>query len=302
LDEEYLIVSSIGEGKMSRVYYAEHLTLLQPVPLKVLKPAFSRSTFVRDQLRKEARFLARLHSPHTVRVHDASCQNSDFAYIAMDYVPGGNLFDYLSRKLPISVPVAIEIVLQVWENPLRLDEENPEVTSILAGIVARCIRVPPEDRFASAAELMVAPPRLSTSTSREGSRLAWVDPVRISAHTALSTAPLSTGPLEGTPAKVLRASKEARLGAVPHSTEVEETSDAASISSKVSGQAASPDHALEMESIEKPAKDDKVEVPQDANDARTRTESGSTSSREPDLKTSEFPEHPVRGAAPVALE
>lgn len=98
---------------MSSVYYAEHLTLLQPVALKVLKQDFARSDLVRERLCKEARFLARLRSPHTVRVLDACTRKSECAYIAMEYVPGRSLSEYVSDNPNLDPSLVLEIALQI---------------------------------------------------------------------------------------------------------------------------------------------------------------------------------------------
>jgi predicted Ser/Thr protein kinase len=89
---EYRIVGVLGRGGMGVVYEAEDTALGISVALKMIDPGFARdASFVR-RFRAEARAMARLPSPHIVRVM-AMRQTEEGVFIVMEYVDGGTLHD-----------------------------------------------------------------------------------------------------------------------------------------------------------------------------------------------------------------
>ena len=87
---EYHIRRVLGRGGMGVVYEAEDTALGIPVALKSISAAFARdATFVR-RFRTEARAMARVASPHIVRVM-ALRETEHGLFIVMEYVDGGDL-------------------------------------------------------------------------------------------------------------------------------------------------------------------------------------------------------------------
>ena len=87
---EYHVRRVLGRGGMGVVYEAEDTALGIPVALKSISAAFARdATFVR-RFRTEARAMARVASPHIVRVM-ALRETEHGLFIVMEYVDGGDL-------------------------------------------------------------------------------------------------------------------------------------------------------------------------------------------------------------------
>lgn len=93
---EYRITGILGRGGMGVVYAADDTALGIPVALKMIDPALARdASFVR-RFQAEARAMARLPSPHIVRVM-AMRQTEVGVFIVMEYVDGGTLHDRMQH-------------------------------------------------------------------------------------------------------------------------------------------------------------------------------------------------------------
>lgn len=92
---EYRITGVLGRGGMGIVYAADDTNLGIPVALKMIDPALARdASFVR-RFRAEARAMARIQSPHIVRVM-AMRQTEHGLFLVMECVDGGTLYDRMS--------------------------------------------------------------------------------------------------------------------------------------------------------------------------------------------------------------
>ena len=91
----YRILDVLGRGGMGVVYKALDINLDKVVALKMIDPALARDETFVHRFRTEARALARIDSPHIVRVY-AMRQTEVGLYIIMEYVDGGTVTDLLS--------------------------------------------------------------------------------------------------------------------------------------------------------------------------------------------------------------
>ena len=85
----YEVVRCLGQGGMSCVYLAYDRETDRRVALKFLD---SLDAGLRERFRREARIVARLDDPSIVRIDDTG-EFEGRAYIALQYVDGGNLAD-----------------------------------------------------------------------------------------------------------------------------------------------------------------------------------------------------------------
>lgn len=93
LQNRYRIDHLLGEGSMSWVYRGHHLLLEQPVAIKVVKPLYTDPTEARqhvEQLRVEAKIMARLDHPNLVRVLDMFPFKNE-SVLVLELVEGRNL-------------------------------------------------------------------------------------------------------------------------------------------------------------------------------------------------------------------
>jgi serine/threonine protein kinase len=109
---KYRLKSKIGSGASGSVYLAVDTFSQSEVALKVLDRSIlddpSRRDFVQRQFLNEASLVGKLSHPHIVSILDAVVDDEN-AYVAMEYVPGGNLLGLTESKPLIPVEKSIEI-------------------------------------------------------------------------------------------------------------------------------------------------------------------------------------------------
>jgi len=88
----YVIVARVGSGGMGVVYLAHDPELGRRIALKLLAPARSGETSLR-----EAQALARLSHPNVVTVHDVGT-HGDRVWLAMEFVEGTTLTPWLRAR------------------------------------------------------------------------------------------------------------------------------------------------------------------------------------------------------------
>ena len=110
--ERYEILRKKGEGGMAIVYKAEQLDNGRTVALKVLRPELSGDSGFVQRFMREAQALSGLSHPNIVQTYDAGKYNNQY-YIAMEYIEGENLKNYIARKGEISAQMAVYIAAQI---------------------------------------------------------------------------------------------------------------------------------------------------------------------------------------------
>jgi eukaryotic-like serine/threonine-protein kinase len=109
LDGRYQVRSRIARGGMATVYLATDLRLERKVALKVMHGHLSDDTKFRDRFIQEARSAARLAHPNVVNVFDQG-QDSDMAYLVMEYLPGITLRDLLQEHGRLTTDQTLDIL------------------------------------------------------------------------------------------------------------------------------------------------------------------------------------------------
>jgi tetratricopeptide (TPR) repeat protein/predicted Ser/Thr protein kinase len=108
----HVILEAVGAGAMGFVYAAYDPELERKVALKLLRPDVSAAT-LRGRLLREARAMAQLSHPNVITVHDVGTFG-DHVFIAMEFVDGGTLADWL-RRAPRSWRAALDAFRQAGE-------------------------------------------------------------------------------------------------------------------------------------------------------------------------------------------
>lgn len=88
----YEILGQLGEGGAGVVYLAREPRLQHPVALKLLRASSGERSRLR--MLREARALARVSHPNVVTIHGVGTMGQH-VFIAMDYIEGGTLRDWL---------------------------------------------------------------------------------------------------------------------------------------------------------------------------------------------------------------
>lgn len=110
IDGRYRIEGRIGEGGMATVYRVRHLALGSVHALKVLSVS-SRS--IRDRMRQEGQFQAKLSHPNIVAVTDVIELQGETPGLIMEYVDGPTL-ERLLETGPLSLAIADEIATGIF--------------------------------------------------------------------------------------------------------------------------------------------------------------------------------------------
>jgi serine/threonine-protein kinase PpkA len=104
----YTLIKEIGAGGMATVYLGEQTLLERKVAIKILHQKLSLES---DEFKKrfftEGKVLAKLQHEFIVSIIDIG-EADDMLYMAMEYVEGGTLTDWLKRQ-ELTVSQAIEI-------------------------------------------------------------------------------------------------------------------------------------------------------------------------------------------------
>ncbi|HEY7693258.1 MAG TPA: protein kinase [Gaiellaceae bacterium] len=93
----YRIVGILGEGGMGIVYEAEHALLGRKAALKSLLRELSANEEYKARFIRESQAVASIDHPNIIPVYDAG-ETEGTAYIAMRYVPGGDLADLIEQR------------------------------------------------------------------------------------------------------------------------------------------------------------------------------------------------------------
>ena len=108
----YRLEEQIGRGGMAVVFRARDERLHRQVALKVLSPALAADEAFRHRFIRESRAAAAVDDPHIVPVFEAGDADG-VLFIAMRYVPGGDVGTLVHRQGPLPVARAAAIISAV---------------------------------------------------------------------------------------------------------------------------------------------------------------------------------------------
>jgi len=109
LDGRYQIRSRIARGGMATVYLATDLRLERRVAVKVMHGHLADDAAFRERFIREARSAARLAHPNVVAVFDQG-EDSDMAYLVMEYLPGITLRELLQEHRVLTTEQTLDII------------------------------------------------------------------------------------------------------------------------------------------------------------------------------------------------
>lgn len=117
------IIRRIGFGGAGSVFEARQVRLNQRVALKILYPRYSKNSKMTRLFIQEARTLARLNHSHLVHALDAG-RDGQYFYLAMEYVDGENLQQYLARRDRMELMDSLTMVKAVCSALSVLEEHH----------------------------------------------------------------------------------------------------------------------------------------------------------------------------------
>jgi serine/threonine-protein kinase len=110
---QYRLKLRLGQGGMGEVYLAEHLLLRRPCAVKLIRPAQALEPTTLQRFEREVQSMATLTHPNTVEVYDYGHTEDGTFYYAMEYLPGANLEQMVTRYGPLPPGRAIHFLRQV---------------------------------------------------------------------------------------------------------------------------------------------------------------------------------------------
>src|SRR3954462_15064343 len=109
---DFHVLRKIDQGGMGQVYLAEQVSLKRKVALKILRPEMAASPQALARFKAEAEAVARATHANIVQVY-AFGEAEGMPYMALEYVEGRNLRDYLAKKGPPDLMIALSIMRQI---------------------------------------------------------------------------------------------------------------------------------------------------------------------------------------------
>jgi len=128
--QRFRLEKELGRGDMGVVYKAHDTQLDRPVAIKYLGALVDGSDEYRERFLREAKAAAKVNHPNIVGIYDIGTEQGK-VFIAMEYVEGPNLHQYLKRKGRLEPREAVNIIGQACS---ALEEIHK------AGIVHRDIK------------------------------------------------------------------------------------------------------------------------------------------------------------------
>jgi serine/threonine protein kinase len=104
----YTIQKELSRGPITTVFLATQTALERSVLLKILNVQWKGEKDLVERFHREAKICARLKHPNLVNIFDFGTSENSF-YLAMEYVEGWNLADFIKKNHPLPIPVILFI-------------------------------------------------------------------------------------------------------------------------------------------------------------------------------------------------
>ncbi|EPY38906.1 5'-AMP-activated protein kinase, catalytic alpha subunit [Angomonas deanei] len=109
----YQVGETIGRGTFAKVKIAVHESTKVRVALKIIpRKLIDNDAHSALKIKREIKIMKVLRHPHITRLYDVVQTKHDIV-LAVEYVSGGELFDYISRKGRLEEPVARSLFQQL---------------------------------------------------------------------------------------------------------------------------------------------------------------------------------------------
>ncbi|QDT40631.1 Serine/threonine-protein kinase PrkC [Gimesia alba] len=107
---EFRLKRKLGAGGMGDVYLAEQESLDRKVAIKTLKKKFANDPKFVERFYREAKAMAKLDHPNVVRCY-AVGEDHGFHYVAIEYIDGKSMQDWMDKLKQLSIGDATLIIL-----------------------------------------------------------------------------------------------------------------------------------------------------------------------------------------------
>lgn len=111
---KYRLLQLLGRGGMGAVYLAIDSKLKRKVALKVILPKAAANPISRKRFLREAQAAAQISNDHVVKIFEAE-EIEGVPFMAMEYLEGESLEQFLESKKHISIPKVIRVIREAAE-------------------------------------------------------------------------------------------------------------------------------------------------------------------------------------------
>ena len=95
---DYTLLNTLGVGTFGKVKLAEHIPTGQQVAIKIINKARMLQMNMNEKLSREVNILKMMTHPHVIRLFELLDSPTEI-FMVMEYVSGGELFDYIVHKV-----------------------------------------------------------------------------------------------------------------------------------------------------------------------------------------------------------
>jgi serine/threonine protein kinase len=110
----YRLLQPLGTGGMSSVFRAIHEETGHEVALKILPRNLAKNSTLLQRFLREAKSAESLEHPNIVAIYDRGIDQGKH-YLALEFVPGGDLHDYVRDNGPLGITETISVIRGVAE-------------------------------------------------------------------------------------------------------------------------------------------------------------------------------------------
>ena len=107
---DFRLKKKLGQGGMGTVYLAKQMSLDRLVAIKTLSKQFAKKQDFVVRFLREAKAMARLQHPNVVQVYAADSAEGIY-YVAIEYVDGQSMQDWMNQLKRLSVADAARVIL-----------------------------------------------------------------------------------------------------------------------------------------------------------------------------------------------
>jgi tRNA A-37 threonylcarbamoyl transferase component Bud32 len=107
----YLVLERLDEGGQGQIFKARHRHMERVIALKVLHKESLDDPENLARFQRESKIIRQLDHPNVVHAYDAGPVGANF-YLAMEFVEGVNLWQYVKKQGPLAPGVAADCVRQ----------------------------------------------------------------------------------------------------------------------------------------------------------------------------------------------
>jgi serine/threonine protein kinase len=120
---KYEVHAHLASGGMATVYKAVDVDLGREVALKILSPEMAGNPALIERFQREARHVANLRHRNIVKMFEFGEANGTY-YLALEFVDGIDLYDYICRKGQLEVDESLSVLTQAAQALHHLHQQH----------------------------------------------------------------------------------------------------------------------------------------------------------------------------------